>query len=494
MRELLGLSAKQCPFDLPVAGITTDSRKVQPGYLFLACRGSEAHGLVYLDQALERGAAAVAWEPGERYPQLETRVPSVAVANLGRQVGEIAARFYAQPSRELFVMGVTGTDGKTSCVHLAAQAAAHLGRRCGMLGTIGFGYLGELDPASHTTPDPVAMQCWMRRMVDSGADSLAMEVSSHALDQGRINGVALDVAIYTNLSRDHLDYHGDLRNYARAKRRLLELEGLKAVLVNVDDDQGRAWAKEFAVSRPVISYGIDQPAGGERFLRATELRRSPDGLAFTLVTESQRIDFACGLVGRFNVYNLLAVAGAWCAAGLPLDEVAAALARVTTVPGRLEAFRAAGQPLVIVDYAHTPAALIQALAAVAEHLPEGGKIITVMGCGGNRDAGKRPQMVAAAAARSALLVLTDDNPRYESPQEIMADMLEGLPANQDYVVIHDRATAIDHAIRRAGPQDLVLVAGKGHEDYQQIGAERRPFSDRRFVAQCLGQEDLACSA
>ncbi|MGJ8668180.1 MAG: UDP-N-acetylmuramoyl-L-alanyl-D-glutamate--2,6-diaminopimelate ligase [Oceanococcus sp.] len=495
LSQLLEVDAALCGENPVVRGIAMDSREVAEGYLFLACRGTESHGLLHLQQALQRGAVAIAWEPSNGYAAPDCGLPVLAVANLSRRVGLIAARFFAHPTRNLFVMGVTGTDGKTSCAHLFAQAAERLGRRCGMIGTVGVGFLDELRTATHTTPDPVALQAGLAALVQDGADSLAMEVSSHALDQGRINGVELDVAVFTNLSRDHLDYHGDLRNYARAKRRLLETPDLGALIINADDDFGRLWVDELAASRAVIAYGVAARPECKDWLFAENIQKSPQGLSFDLVSPQGRWPLRCGLIGHFNIYNLLAVAAAWRAAGLDLAEVVDALCGVTTVPGRIEAFRAPGKPLVVVDYAHTPAALTQVLSALKEHCQADGDIYCVFGCGGDRDRGKRPQMAAAAAELADVLILTDDNPRTESPQDIVADMVVGIPAAYEYTVIHDRGMAIDQAMQQAGPLDLVLVAGKGHEDYQQIGLERRPFSDREYVASRLhGDGGLACSA
>lgn len=494
LHELLGLETPAHGDDPIIRGLATDSREVRPGGLFLACRGTESHGLAYLDQAIERGAVAVAWEPSTLYPHMACSLPSLPVANLSRQVGSIAARFYGHPSRDLFALGVTGTDGKTSCTHMFAQMAQALGHRCGVLGTIGFGFLDALAPATHTTPDPVALQAWLARLAEEGADCLAMEVSSHALDQGRIRGVELDAAIFTNLSRDHLDYHGDLDNYARAKRRLLDTPELKALIINADDDYGARWIAEFAKRRPVVAYAIDREPACAQWLRAVDIEKSAQGLAFALRTPDAEYQVRSGLLGHFNIYNLLAVTAAWLAAGEALPRIVAAIGQIHTVPGRIEPFRAEGKPLVVVDYAHTPGALSQVLRAVAEHRPSGGRIICVFGCGGDRDRGKRPQMAAVAAELADQLILTDDNPRSESPQDIIADMLAGLPPGRAYQVIHDRATAIDRAIAMAAAEDVVLIAGKGHEDYQQIGRDKRPFSDRKQVARVLGQEALSCSA
>lgn len=495
LSQLLDVDAGQCGSNPPIVGIAMDSREVREGYLFLACRGTESHGLVYLQQALQRGAVAVAWEPGSAYPAPQCDVPTLPIANLSRRVGLIAARFYAHPTRQLFVMGVTGTDGKTSCAHLFAQAAERLGRRCGMIGTVGVGFLRDLKKATHTTPDPVGLQAGLATLVAQGADSLAMEVSSHALDQGRINGVELDVAVFTNLSRDHLDYHGDLNNYARAKRRLLESDDLRALIINADDDYGQRWIKDLSGKRAVVGYAVRQQPDCEDWLQAINIQKRPQGLCFDIASPQGQWTLQCGLIGHFNIYNLLAVAAAWRVAGLEMQTIVAALAEVTTVPGRIEAFRAEGKPLVVVDYAHTPAALTQVLSALNEHRQPGGRIHCVLGCGGDRDRGKRPQMAAAAAALADELILTDDNPRSEPPQDIIADMLPGVPTGKPCRVIHDRAQAIDQALKQARQEDLVLVAGKGHEDYQQVGSERRYFSDRAHVASRLnGEGDLVCSA
>lgn len=494
LSQLLEVDAAVCGANPQITGLAMDSRAIKPGDLFLACRGTESHGLAHLQQALDNGAAAVAWEPGSCWSPPACSVPMVPVQNLSRRAGDIAARYYGRPTRGLFVMGVTGTDGKTSCAHLFAQVAERLGRQCGMIGTVGVGFLRDLQQATHTTPDPVSLQAGLADLLAQGADSLAMEVSSHALDQGRINGVDLDVAVFTNLSRDHLDYHGDLENYARAKRRLLELDGISALIVNADDDYGRRWAKELA-AKPLVAYGVDAKPDAKDWLWAKDIEKSPQGLSFTISTPDGDYSLECGLIGHFNIYNLLAVAAAWRSAGLPMQDIVDALGSVSTVPGRIEAFRAAGQPIVVVDYAHTPAALQQVLSALCDHRRPGGKIYCVFGCGGDRDRGKRPQMAAAAAALADVLILTDDNPRTESPQAIIADMLEGLPQGQARNIIHERGLAIDQALKQAGENDLVLVAGKGHETYQQIGHEKRPFSDREHVRKRLqAQEVLACSA
>jgi UDP-N-acetylmuramoyl-L-alanyl-D-glutamate--2,6-diaminopimelate ligase len=488
LRLLLdGLADGETP-DLPVTGLALDSRQVTPGALFLAVRGHAGHGLAHLADALARGAAAVAWEPadGIAAPQ---GVPAVAVPELARRAGDIAARWYRQPSAALFTVGITGTDGKTSTAHLIAQALERLGQRCTYVGTLGSGRLGALAEATHTTPDPVRLQALLAEARDSGAAACALEVSSHALDQARVGGVSFAVVVLTNVGRDHLDYHGSVEAYAAAKRRLFAVDGLAAAVLNIDDAHGRRWADELLAEgrTPVIAYGLDSHApAAARAVIGRQLRLHGDGMTLVLDTSWGRAELASRLLGRFNALNLLAAASVLLAHDVALADVIDVLGESATVPGRIEAFRAPDAPLVVVDYAHTPQALDAVLNALRPHCT--GRLTAVFGCGGDRDRGKRPLMAQAAATLADHAVITDDNPRSEAPEAIVAEMLAGLDgaARTKVRVIHDRATAIATAIGSAGPADLVLVAGKGHEDSQQVGAERRPFSDRALVADLLG--------
>ena len=481
--ELVAGFASDAP-DVAVAELTLDSREVRPGTLFLACRGTRQHGLDFLPQALAAGAGALLWEPAPGVTPPAVSIPAVAVEGLSRRVGEIAARFFGHPSAALHVVGVTGTDGKTSTAWLIAGALDALGEPCLYLGTLGSGRVGALVPGDHTTPDPVSLQ---RRLAGARAEGLravAMEVSSHALDQARVGGVAFHTAILTNVGRDHLDYHGTLEDYAAAKRRLFREFPLKAAVLNADDALGRDWSAQLAREHsrvPLTRYGL-----GEGDLVARNVVLSPTGLAFDVQTPrgAGRIDSR--LLGRFNVYNLLAALGALLARGIEIGRACEALSRVATVPGRIEGFRGPGtKPLVIVDYAHTPQALAQVLHAARAHCAA--TMWCVFGCGGDRDKGKRPLMGAAAAKNADRLIVTDDNPRSENPAIIVQQIQAGIPAGSRARVIHDRATAIETAVREAGPDDVVVVAGKGHEDYQLYGAERRSFSDRAFVARLVGQ-------
>lgn len=469
--------------DLQVNGLQADSRRVQAGDLFLACQGLTHHGLDYLDQVLAQGAAAVAWEPqpGRTPPQAD--VPLVAVEALSVRAGEVAGRYFGAPSERLHVTGITGTDGKTSTAYLLAQALDRLQQPCGYLGTLGAGRIGALSGGEHTTPDPVALQARLAEFVEQQLVCAAMEVSSHALDQARVAGVSFDVAVLTNLGRDHLDYHGDLSRYAAAKHRLFRWPGLQAAVLNRDDNYGRAWAHELAEGLECVSYGIDGAGGrGARHVLARDVRSLEDGLAFTVDTSWGRAELRCGLLGRFNVYNLLAALSVLLLRGVELGDAVQALGQVQTVPGRMEGHRIAGGPTLVVDYAHTPQALEQALLAARAHCR--GHLSCVFGCGGDRDVGKRPLMGQVAARLADASIVTDDNPRSEAPQQI-TDQIVAAMGGANCQVIHDREAAIAAALSGAGEGDLILIAGKGHEDYQIRGAERRHYSDREVVSRLV---------
>lgn len=471
--------------ELEVTGVETDSRRVTAGDVFLAVKGVGSHGLSHVEQAIARGASAVVWEPAPGIAEPEDlAVPQVAVAGLAQQVGVIASRFQGEPAKQLFTVGITGTDGKTSTAYLVAQALDALGADSGYLGTIGYGRVAALSEASHTTPDAIRLQELLADFVRQGLKACAMEVSSHALDQARVAGIGFDVAILTNITRDHLDYHGTVAAYAAAKRRLFADYCRGVAVLNRDDALGAAWAGELGKA---VVYGIEgtAPAKGQ-WLIARDLQLSGQGLRFTLESSWGRAAVQSRLLGHFNVYNLLAVIAALLAKGVPLAEVVAVLPQLHTVPGRIEGFKGPkAAPLVVVDYAHTPEALAQILKAVRAHCT--GKLICVFGCGGDRDRGKRPLMGAAAEEGADLALITDDNPRSESPAAIAAEIVAGLKNPVAVRVIHDRAEAIRVAVAMAGAQDVVVIAGKGHETTQTIGTTVRPFSDRAFVADLVGE-------
>jgi UDP-N-acetylmuramoyl-L-alanyl-D-glutamate--2,6-diaminopimelate ligase len=487
---LEGLCADGAVVDIEISGLATDSRSVRPGDLFLASQGLQVHGLVHVEQALQQGAVAVAWEPvadtdiGRIAATLA--VPAVAVAGLAQKVGVVADRFYAHPSRELHVIGVTGTDGKTSVSHFIAQALSTEQQHCGLLGTLGYGVYGALQMPTHTTPDALRLHAEFAALRDQGVKNVAMEVSSHALHQHRTAGVDFDTAVLTHLSRDHLDYHGSIEAYAEAKRRLFESPGLGCAVVNVTDDFGRQLAADLKNRLRVIAWQGRQGDVARSYpdwIELKSVRALEQGIALELDSSWGPAAFETALLGGFNAENLLAALGALLASGLSLQTAVERLARVKTVAGRMELFARTGAPRVVVDYAHTPHALETALQALRPHCK--GELICVFGAGGDRDRGKRPQMGALAERYADRVVLTSDNPRHEDPDSILDQIAQGFEQPQRAVRISDRAAAIAGAIREAASDDLVLVAGKGHEDYQQTGSQRLAFSDRALVQDVL---------
>lgn len=486
-----GLRPLEREWDMPVSGLALDSRRLRPGEVFLACAGQRRHGREFLEQVLQAGASAVLWEPAEgECPATEwrqsgdgRRVPVIAVPALAWQVGIIADRFYGQPSAQLFTVGVTGTNGKTSCSQFLAQAL-NRAAPCGVVGTLGSGLVDELVPGGHTTPDPLSLHAALADMLARGAASVAIEVSSHGLDQGRVNGVRFDCAVFTNLTRDHLDYHGDMAAYGAAKRRLFAMPGLRQAVVNRDDAFGREILAGLPAGLETLSYGLARN-GALAEVFGDELHLDTDGLSVRLRTPWGEGVLRSSLLGRFNASNLLAVAAVLLLQGMPIDEVLARLSTTRAIAGRMERFDARrDRPVVVVDYAHTPDALTQALAALREHTA--GRLWCVFGCGGERDQGKRPLMGAAAEQGADYVVVTDDNPRREDPVDIIEQVIGGMERPDAAYVVRDRRAALQLAIGQAGPGDVVLVAGKGHEDYQEVGTERRPFSDRAVVAELLG--------
>jgi UDP-N-acetylmuramoyl-L-alanyl-D-glutamate--2,6-diaminopimelate ligase len=475
--------------DALLTDITQDSRGVVRGGAFLACQGRRSHGLAHLPQALARGAAAVLWEPapGVEAPSLPGDVIGVPVPSLGARAGELADRFFRSPSGELKVAGVTGTNGKTTTAYLLAQAADAVGRRGAYLGTLGAGRPGRLAGADLTTPGAVSVHRRLAEARDDGSDVLAMEVSSHALDQGRVGGVRFDTAVFTNLSRDHLDYHGTLEAYGAAKLRLFRIPGLRSAVINVQDPFGRRLAETLdpAVESVWFSTGSELIAAPRiGWIRLSEMRALATGLTLHVESSWGAGALRSRLVGAFNAENLLATLGVLLGWRVPLQQALAAVGACHPPPGRMEVFGGGSHPVAIVDYAHTPDALAKVLEAARAHAR--GRLHCVFGCGGDRDAGKRPQMGAIAEGLADVVVLTNDNPRTEDPGAILAQIAAGMHDAARAVVIPDRAEAIQHALAEAESGDVVVIAGKGHEEYQITGEERRPFSDRRVVLDALG--------
>jgi len=480
--------------DCNIQALSLDSRTVKQGDLFFACAGTQGHGLDYIDQVCNSGAAAIAWEPTEKYnvsPGINKNIPIIEIENLTDRLGYIADRFYGHPSKDLCVIGITGTDGKTSCSHFLASALDKQNIKAGVIGTIGYGVFGQLQEASHTTPDAIRVHELLHDMREQGVHYVVMEVSSHGLDQGRVNGVVFEVAVLTNVSRDHLDYHGDQVSYAEAKEKLFRMPGLSCVVLNNDDEFGVKWLDSLSDSQSVITYGLngDTSKALQQSVVISNVKLMQGGLEWHVDSAWGDADFANQLYGRFNVYNLAAVLSVLGYLGLPWDKICDYMQQMQTVPGRMEICHVqAGHdvPQVIVDFAHTPDALEQVLSSLGEH--GFGRIWCVFGCGGDRDKGKRPLMGRVAEKLSDQVILTDDNPRTESGEQIINEILFGMQ-NPDVVHIEsDRKKAIHFALTSANQNDVVLIAGKGHESYQLIQDKKIPFNDREVVMTWLRKE------
>ena len=456
---------------LPYTGITADSRMVKPGYLFLAYPGVHSDGRDYIAQAIEAGAIGVIFDDTDFTWQAKWTVSHRAVHHLKQVVGDIAADFYRHPSAKLKLVGVTGTNGKTSVSHWLAQSLTYLGQKTAVLGTVGNGFLNATSAASNTTPDAILLQAMLAEYLALDARAVVMEVSSHGLDQGRVNGVEFDVAVLTNLSRDHLDYHGSMEAYAQAKQKLFSWPSLKCAVINADDAFGVGLLATLKVdSKPVLSYGFSAEAD----VRGSHLRLHEAGLSMQVTYQQNSVELQAPILGRFNAYNVLAVLSALLAMDVSLEQALPALAQLQSVPGRMQQCGGGKLPLVVVDYAHTPDALEKVLMTLREQAP--GQLICLFGCGGERDAGKRPLMGSVAAALADQVIVTSDNPRSESPEAIIAEVLHGMN-DAVYQVQPDRAQAIKLAILSAQPGDIVLLAGKGHETYQEVAGVKQPFDD-----------------
>jgi len=464
-----------------LSGLTLDSRHVQPDWLFLAVTGSSSHGLAYLDHALTNGAAAVLWEPDRGYDaeQVQARCQAagaiaVPFEGLAAAAGELGGRFYDDPTSALRVIGVTGTDGKTSVAHYAAQLADQLDGPSAIMGTLGWGDVAAPIDSELTTSDALTLQSRFAELRDRQVRTVAMEVSSHALAQHRTEAVRMDVAVLTHVGRDHLDYHGTVEAYRAAKRQLFTRSGLSRCVLNLDDDLGAELLAAPDRRASALTYGYHAEAD-LRILsttpQATSLRVK------TLLNGIQRT-LVLPVLGEFNAMNAMAALGA-LVGDYPLDDALNALDRIQPVPGRMEHYRTENEALVVIDYAHTPGALEAALSTLRQHLS--GRLICVMGCGGDRDRGKRELMGAAASRLADTVIITDDNPRTEDPAGIRAAVKAGCHPGSDCREMDDREEAIAAAMAMARPGDGVLVAGKGHESQQIIGEAVIPFSDQAVV-------------
>lgn len=484
---------------LEIRGLSLDSRLVQEGDLYLAVSGASTHGLRFAQDAIARGAVAVAYNPTavQQTPELASlittaSIPFVAVDDLGKQCASIATRFYQAPDEALKLIAVTGTDGKTSVCQFIATALSASGTTCGYIGTLGWGLGDDLQETALTTPDVIALRRMLARLKSMGAVAVAMEASSHGIESGRLSDLSINVAVLTNLGRDHLDYHQTIEAYREAKAALFDFPSLDAIVVNADDELGLELLRRTAdsdVKRMAFSSSsnnVDAKSKDVNTVRAVEINPISTGLEFSLIDGSKSSTVNSSLMGRFNVDNLLASYTSLKALGVAANEAVHALAAVQPVAGRMERFTEVGKPTVIVDYAHTPQALAVALSAARAHCD--GKLWVVFGCGGDRDKGKRAPMARAARAADHVIV-TDDNPRNEKSADIISDIVKGFDetpsGSHELTIISDRAMAIEHAVRSAAANDLILVAGKGHEDYQIVGTQRLDFSDRKQVENLL---------
>jgi len=477
---------------IAVQSIAIDSRFVEQGGLFIACPGLQVDGRNYIDQAIQSGAIAIAAEAkdfdGEAYT-----VPIILVEGLAQQVSVIADRFYGEPSSRMNVVGFTGTNGKTTCSQILAQLYQLLGESTGIIGTLGYGVFGQsLVETGMTTPDAVQTQRILAELQAGGAQNIAMEVSSHSLDQGRAAAVNFSAAVFTNLSRDHLDYHGTLENYSQAKAKLFGFKSLKLAVVNGDD----------AVAQQMLSAALPGVAcyqfsltNSNADIFADSIVVSDRGIGAYIKTPWGEANLQTALLGQFNLSNLLAVIGVICWQGFSLSDVLAAVAKLAPVDGRMQVVSVdAGSniselsntlPSVVVDFAHTPDALEKALVTMSELTQ--GKLWCVFGCGGERDQGKRPEMSKVACQFADHVVVTSDNPRSENPKEIIADIMQGFEDQTDVQTLADRQQAIQYAITQASTNDCVLIAGKGHEQYQDINGTKFPFCDVREARLALRQ-------
>jgi UDP-N-acetylmuramoyl-L-alanyl-D-glutamate--2,6-diaminopimelate ligase len=476
--------------DARVADLTLNSREARSGSLFFALPGRTVHGLEFAAEAAARGASVVLWEPTADFPDpmLPATVFAAGIPGLKDLVGRIADRFFNWPSSQLRVTGITGTNGKTTCAYLLAQCLEKLGSQAAYIGTIGWGRIASLNPAALTTPDVVTLHRELAMLRTAGVREVAMEVSSQALDQDRVAGVRFQVGAFTNLSRDHLDYHRTLTAYGAAKARLFAAPDLKHIVVNVGDAFGREFAQNYVGRVPLTAIWIGSGDSGwlaERALRATHVKLDLHGISMQLEGSFGKAGVTTKLLGRFNAENSLVVIACLLSLGVTLAESVRVLAECGAPPGRMELVKATAgdKPLAVVDYAHTPDALAKALGALREHCQ--GALWCVFGCGGDRDPGKRAIMGSIADDLADQIVVTDDNPRSENPQAITAAIVSGIKSRA-VRVIHDRSVAIGTALKEAQPLDVVLIAGKGHEDYQIYGETRRRFSDRLEAQRYLG--------
>ena len=475
-----------CNIELPVTGLALDSRQVKQGMIFLAVAGHQQHGLAYAQQAIQQGAAAIIYEPMGSDGLLPVNsVPLIALENLSAHLGLIASRFYQYPNQYLDLIAITGTNGKTSCSLFLSQAMADYG----VIGTLGWGTWNQLQATENTTPDALSLQAMLAGLHQLKKNAVAIEVSSHALVQQRVNHLTFKGVIFTNISRDHLDYHQPMQAYIDAKLSLLKFEGLEFCVVNLDDAYSSEVIAQLAESINCWGYSRLNQFNHQitECVLATEIKQTADGSQLTLRWRQYQATINCALFGDFNIENILAVFSCLLAMGVDFSVAAQKMTLLAAINGRMQHFGGDKQASIFVDYAHTPDALANVLKTLKKHCSQ--RLWLVFGCGGNRDRGKRALMGEVAAQWADNIIITDDNPRDENPESIVTDILS-TGFLQNTLVIHQRSEAIAFAIKQAEQGDMVLIAGKGHEDYQEINGVRRVFCDGQIVAQCLKDNDV----
>jgi UDP-N-acetylmuramoyl-L-alanyl-D-glutamate--2,6-diaminopimelate ligase len=479
--------------DVCVYGVSSDSRQVKQGDLFITCLGEPKRQRSYVEQAQASGAAAVAIDAQQALKMdiSNLTVPIIGIPNLAAVQGSIAARINNEPSQHMSLVGITGTNGKTSCSQFIAQCFSDLGRTCGVMGTLGYGLLNALEQGPNTTPDEVTMQYQLGAMLQAGATACAIEVSSHGLDQGRLNGCRFETAVFTNLTQDHLDYHGTMQAYGEVKAQLFNWPSLRHAVINFDDNFGRGLLNEIAPSVQTYTYSAQTSEVDYVDIGVSSISQHEHGIEALVHTPKGQVLLQVGLIGRFNLSNLLATLAVLLLHKIDLSLAILVINNLTTVCGRMQLIssesgelNAQAYPQAIVDYAHTPDALEQALMAAKEHVA-GGQLWVVFGCGGDRDTGKRPKMASIAEAWADHVVVTDDNPRTESSKQILADIIKGFKRPEKVAIEGDRSLAIASTMGRAKAGDIVLIAGKGHETYQDIQGHKHHFSDQEQVLLAL---------
>jgi UDP-N-acetylmuramoyl-L-alanyl-D-glutamate--2,6-diaminopimelate ligase len=468
--------------DREITGLALDSREVKPGDLYFAYKGQQHDGREFIKDVIARGAVAIVAEPltaGE-VVSMQGDVPIIPIKNLSQQISQLAASFYHHPADSLCMIGITGTNGKTSGSHFIASALQKLNIKTAVMGTLGNGIYGDIEPSERTTPDAITLQTTLAKFVSQGVEAVAMEVSSHGIDMGRVNGIAFEVGIFTNLTQDHLDYHGDMQTYGAVKKRLFENPSLKHAVINADDDFGQHIIATLHQQKDMYAYSVKQRPCLVPLTYADEVKFTVNGLSAKIHSPWGEGHINLPLIGQFNLSNVLAVLTTLCVLKIPFNAALQAIASLKSVPGRMQTFGGAKQPLIIVDYAHTPDAMEKVLSALRQHCD--GQLFCVFGCGGERDRGKRPLMAKIAEEYADRVIVTDDNPRHEPAAQIVEDIMQGFLAPERVMVQHDRSKAIEYIIQCAKEGDCVLIAGKGAETYQVIGDEKVAYSDLEKVS------------